>query len=224
MDDMTTPTRPRARAAAPTTLALGVGLTVALTAAMVLVAVAPAGAHSELADSTPAEGETLTQLPESFSVTANEPLLDLGGQGVYLLQIRDAAGDYYGDGCVEISDATLSATPALGSSGDYTMIWQIVSADGHPVSGELEFMWDAPADFEAAESFAEPPVCGEDPDAAPTGEPAPSAETPAPWVLPVTIGLGLLVVILIVVALAMRSARLRLKKQAADRPQTASDD
>lgn len=134
----------------------------ALAGAAVLVAAAPAWAHSEIVDSTPEAGETLTALPDAFSVTASETLLDLDGQGVYELQIRDAAGDYYGDGCVEVVDATMSAEPALGASGDYTMIWQVVSADGHPVSGEIDFTWQAPADFEPAADVAEAPRCGGD--------------------------------------------------------------
>jgi len=151
---MTTSARPRGRAAASALLALLISLAVLFVAA-------PAQAHSDLADSTPAEGETLTELPEAFSVTANEPLLDLDGQGVFRLQIRDAAGDYYGDGCIEVADATMSATPTIGESGDYTMIWQVVSADGHPVSGEVHFTWDAPADFEPAEGVASAPACGD---------------------------------------------------------------
>jgi methionine-rich copper-binding protein CopC len=142
------------------TAALRGAVIATLTGVAVLFAATPAGAHSVLADSTPEEGQTLTELPEAFSVTANEALLDLGGQGVFQLQIRDAEGAYYGDGCVEVVDATMSATPALGASGDYTMIWQVVSADGHPVSGEVHFSWDAPGDFEPSDGVAEPPVCG----------------------------------------------------------------
>jgi methionine-rich copper-binding protein CopC len=145
---------------ARTTAALRGALIATLTGVAVLFAPTPAGAHSVLADSTPEEGEVLTELPEAFSVTANEPVLDLGGQGVFLLQIRDATGAYYGDGCVEVVDATMSATPALGASGEYTMIWQVVSSDGHPVSGEVHFSWDAPADFEPSEGADQPPVCG----------------------------------------------------------------
>ncbi|HWH96867.1 MAG TPA: copper resistance protein CopC [Pseudolysinimonas sp.] len=140
-----------------------------LIGATVLVA-APVSAHSVLVDSTPAEGETLTELPEAFSVTANETLLDLGGQGVFLLQIRDAAGAYYGDGCVEVVDATMSAPAVIGASGKYTMIWRIVSADGHPVSGEVDFTWQAPEGFEPAEGSADAPRCGgpEEPETSPT--------------------------------------------------------
>lgn len=134
----------------------------ALVGAAVLVAATPAWAHSEIVDSTPEAGETLTALPDAFSVTASETLLDLGGQGVFELQIRDAAGDYYGDGCVDVVDATMSADPALGASGEYTMIWQVVSADGHPVSGEIDFTWEAPADFEPAVGVGVAPRCGGD--------------------------------------------------------------
>jgi methionine-rich copper-binding protein CopC len=143
----------RRLASLATTLLIGVA---------VLAPAAPATAHSELADSTPAQGETLTELPEAFSVTANEPVLDLGEQGVFALQIRDAAGGYYGDGCVTIVDATMSAEPVLGESGAYTMLWQIVSADGHPVSGEIAFEWQAPTGFEPAPAAGEAPRCGGD--------------------------------------------------------------
>jgi methionine-rich copper-binding protein CopC len=153
---MTTSAHPRARAATAASLALALGVALALGAA------APAWAHDAIVDSTPAEGETLTALPDAFSVTASEPLPDLGGQGVFGLQIRDAAGGYYGDGCVDIVDATMSTDPALGASGEYTMLWQIVSADGHPVSGEIAFTWEAPADFVPAVAAAEAPSCGQD--------------------------------------------------------------
>jgi methionine-rich copper-binding protein CopC len=112
----------RRLASLATTLLIGVA---------VLAPAAPATAHSELADSTPAQGETLTELPEAFSVTAND-------------------------------DATMSAEPVLGESGAYTMLWQIVSADGHPVSGEIAFEWQAPTGFEPAPAAGEAPRCGGD--------------------------------------------------------------
>jgi methionine-rich copper-binding protein CopC len=189
----------------------------AVTGAAVLLAVAPAWAHSYLVASTPAEGEALTELPDAFSVTANETLLDLqsegsGSQGAFGLQIRDAAGGYYGDGCVNVVDATMSAEPVIGDSGTYTMIWQVVSADGHPVSGEIPFTWEAPDGFEPASAHATAPVCGEDSGVNPTATPAtadPGTET-SPWVFPITVVLGVLVLLL-----ALRSARLQMRNRAA---------
>ena len=189
--------------------ALGIA---ALTGAAVLLAAAPAQAHSYLVASTPTEGETLTELPDAFSVTANETLLDLGTQGAFGLQIRDADGRYYGDGCVNVVDATMSAEPVIGDSGEYTMIWQVVSADGHPVSGEIPFTWEAPDGFEPASALEAAPVCGEDPAASPTGTPADPGSETSPWVFPITVVLGVLVLLL-----ALRSARLQLRNRAAAR-------
>lgn len=176
-----------------------------LVGAAVLVAATPAWAHSEIVDSTPEAGETLIALPDAFSVTASETLLDLDGQGVFALQIRDAAGDYYGDGCVEVLDATMSAEPALGVSGEYTMVWQVVSADGHPVSGEIDFTWQAPAEFEPAVSAAEPPRCDGDL----TGDVTDGEGSPTRGELALGIGIGVAVagVAAVVIVAATRRKR-----------------
>lgn len=140
-----------------------------------------ASAHDELIDSTPENGQTLTELPGTFSVTMNEPLLELDGSKSFALQIQDASGAYYGDGCLTEDGATLSTPAALGAAGDYTLLWQVVSNDGHPVSGEIPFTWAPAAGVEASPALASPPVCGEDPDPVVTTEPTtePSA-TPDP--------------------------------------------
>jgi methionine-rich copper-binding protein CopC len=167
-----------------TYLALGCGL---LAGALTLAAPLAAIAHDELIDSTPTSGQTLTALPDTFSVTMNEPLLALDGSNAFALQITDAAGNYYGDGCLTEDGATLSTPAALGVAGAYTLAWQVVSNDGHPVSGEIPFTWQPPANAEPAPALAAPPVCGEDPQpvvteqpsSGPTPEPSPSAEAPA---------------------------------------------
>jgi methionine-rich copper-binding protein CopC len=177
----------------------------ALAGAAVLLAAAPAWAHSEIVASTPEAGETLTALPDAFSVTASETLLDLGDQGVFALQIRDAAGEYYGDGCVQVVDDTMSAEPALGDSGDYTMIWQVVSADGHPISGEIPFTWEAPADFEPAVGAAEAPRCGGEL----TGDEIDAGGSPTRGELALGIGIGVAVagVAAVVIVAATRRKR-----------------
>jgi methionine-rich copper-binding protein CopC len=138
------PRRPGHRHRGGAALAAGLAAT-ALVAASVLGLAGPASAHNYLVSSTPSAGEALTVLPEKFVITTNEGLLDLSGHGAgFAFQLRDSAGKYYDDGCVTVTGSSMSITPALGAPGKYTVIWQIVSADGHPVSNEFDFSW-APA-------------------------------------------------------------------------------
>lgn len=141
--------------------------TLALVAATVVVGgsvlglSAPAQAHNYLVSSTPSAGEVLTVLPEQFSVTTNAPLLTLDGStSGFALQVVDSAGYYYGDGCLDVTGATLSAGATLGLSGDYTLIWQVVSEDGHPVSGEIAFSWQPADASQTSRGSSTPPDCG----------------------------------------------------------------
>lgn len=147
-----------------------------LVAAAVIALLAPADgaqAHNYLVSSTPAADSTITELPTAFSVTTNEPMLDLTGDGTgFLIEVTDAAGRYYGDGCFTVADGTLSAGATLGEAGLYRFVWQVVSEDGHTVSGEFAFTW-APTDQDAVSpGSATPPVCG-------AVEPTPTASAPA---------------------------------------------
>lgn len=133
----------------------------AVTAVLVLAVTSPAQAHNYLVASTPEAGSTITQLPASFSVTTNETLLDLSGDGAgFAIEITDAAGLYYGDGCISIADATVSTGASLGDPGAYRMLWQLVSSDGHTVSGEVNFTWAPPAGAAASPGSSSPPDCG----------------------------------------------------------------
>jgi methionine-rich copper-binding protein CopC len=118
-------------------------LAVALLVGVAVLAAAPAAqAHNFLVASSPVEGETLTTLPETFFVTTNEDLLALGGSTAgFAFQILDAAGTHYETGCVTVEGATMSTEPRLGDPGEYTVRWQVVSADGHTVSDEIDFTW-----------------------------------------------------------------------------------
>jgi methionine-rich copper-binding protein CopC len=146
---------------------------------MVLGVAAPAQAHNFLVSSTPAAGEVVTALPESISVTTNGPLLDLSGNGAgFAIQVTDAAGSFYGDGCLTVSGSTLSTPAALGVAGTYRVVWQVVSEDGHTVSDEFTFEWAPTAEAERATGQAAPPVCGA---VVPEETTTPTADaTPAP--------------------------------------------
>ncbi len=137
-------------------LVLAFGLAIVAT----LGVAGPASAHNQVVSSTPSSGETLTALPSEFRIVTNEALLDIGGQGRgFAFEIRDAAGRFYETGCVAITDATMTTPAALGAPGAYTVIYQLVSADGHTVSGEIPFTWAPTSTVTAAKGSASPPSC-----------------------------------------------------------------
>ena len=126
-----------------------------------------AQAHNYLIASTPAAGSRITTLPTTFEITTNDDLLDLrGANGAFALQVRDSAGLFYNDGCVTRSGPSLMTHAALGAPGKYTVVWQVVSVDGHPVSGDYDFTWAPASGQPVTTGTATAPVCG--------------AETPSP--------------------------------------------
>jgi len=121
---------------------------------------APAQAHNFLVASTPEVGSTISEVPEVVSVTTNDTLLDLAGEGAgFGILVQDPLGQYYGDGCVTISGDTLSTPAALGTPGEYTVTWQVVSTDGHPVSSTFVFDWDPSDTATISEGSSTPPDC-----------------------------------------------------------------
>jgi copper resistance protein C len=142
------------------TMPLAAGVTVALAIAGVLALGGPAAAHNQIVSSTPSPNETLTALPAQFAIETNEALLDIGGTGRgFAFEIRDAHGTFYEDGCVTIVDDNMFTTARLGAPGKYTIIFQIVSADGHAVSGTIPFTWAPTAAVVVTTGVSSPPGC-----------------------------------------------------------------
>jgi copper resistance protein C len=165
----------RRRSTTRTAALLGAGAALGTAGALALAL--PASAHNYIVSSSPGDGETLTALPAEFSATTNDTLLDVTGEGAqFAFQVRDASGGYYGDGCVEIVDGTMSTAAAIGEPGDYTVGYQFVSADGHTVTGEYGFTWAPAGDYEASEPSAEAPVCGVTPAVGSEATESPEAE------------------------------------------------
>ncbi|GAA1224040.1 copper resistance CopC family protein [Rhodoglobus aureus] len=158
---------------------IGAAFSAVAIAALVLLVAAPAYAHNYLVASSPAEGQTLTELPTEFSVSTNDTLLDLAGDGGgFAIQVTNEAGDYFGDGCFTIRDDSLSTGASLGEPGDYLMRWQLVSSDGHTISGEINFDWQPDTSQTISEGLNAPPTCGGGTldETAPTDESAPSED------------------------------------------------
>jgi methionine-rich copper-binding protein CopC len=139
--------------------ALGVGGI--LVAASVLGLAGPAFAHNFLVSSDPSAGQTLTKLPSKFIITTNEGLLDLSGHGAgFAFDIEDSHHKFYGNGCVTVTGPSMTIQPVIGPAGKYSVIWQIVSADGHIVSNEYTFTWKPSGSFTPAVGASHPQNCG----------------------------------------------------------------
>ena len=175
----------------------------ALGGLLALGVATPSAAHSVIVDSTPTAGETLTELPAEFGVTANETLLDVADGAGFAIQVRDEAGLYYGTGCLSIVDASMTTPAALGAAGEYTMVYQLVSADGHTLGGEIPFRWEPPAGFEPEEGSAAAPACGNGPAPNPgpgvSEDPSSMPLTEAIWIGAAVLAVGIAVAIAIVV-------------------------
>lgn len=135
-------------------LALGLG------AAGVVGAAGLASAHNVVVGTTPASGSTVTEPPASVDVTFDDVVLDLSAEGSStVVTVTDADGTDHATGCPTMRDRTVSVPVALGEGGQYTVDWRIVSADGHPTSGEFSFTYDPPAGAEAATPAADATPC-----------------------------------------------------------------
>ena len=107
-----------------------------LTATLVLLSFTPgrASAHAELTSSTPAQGEVLARSPQSLVLEFNEEVVVMSdsmqlvsGGTTATFTVSESVGGF-----------SVKPTSALGD-GPWSLVWQVVSADGHLVAGVLSF-------------------------------------------------------------------------------------
>jgi copper transport protein len=124
------------RAAGGRLLLAGSSLLLAMLA--VLIGAAPAQAHASLVLSTPAAGSTVPVAPTTVRLTFSE-VISVSPAGVSLTGPR---GDRLGVDVRRDPADALSVQIALPTgltAGTYTMTWNVLSIDGHPVSGAFRF-------------------------------------------------------------------------------------
>ncbi|BCU82096.1 hypothetical protein JIR001_18790 [Polycladomyces abyssicola] len=92
-------------------------------------------AHTHLKQSTPGDGDTVSQPVQKLTLVFEERI-EQGGS----VELRDDAGHTVKPSSVKIQGDTLEAT--LGSAlpdGNYTAQWKIIGLDGHPMQGSFHF-------------------------------------------------------------------------------------
>lgn len=138
---------------------------VIVAAIAVFAIAAPASAHDQLVSSTPSDGEQLAVAPTSVTMTFSGELLvlDDSAAGAVVLVVDESGADWSA-GSVTVSGSTVTAElrPDMPVAG-YQVRWQVVSEDGHPISGVIPFTIGDATPFTIAGT---PSSAGETPDAA----------------------------------------------------------
>ncbi|WP_454293360.1 copper resistance CopC family protein [Salana multivorans] len=96
---------------------------------------APASAHDTLRTSTPADGAVLDTAPSEVVLEMSATALELGTE----IQVLDTAGTNVASGAPEIADRFITVPVGGLAAGEYTVVWRVVSSDGHPIDGTFTF-------------------------------------------------------------------------------------
>jgi copper transport protein len=131
-------------------------------AGVALVAVAPAAsAHAALLFTSPAADSAVPVAPKVLTLTFDESVT-LAGPPVTL---TNAKGSRVAVGPArQSSGRSVITVPVAGQlpAGVYTVTWQVISADGDPVSAQYEFaVGPAPASLSSAAASAQPSTPGQ---------------------------------------------------------------
>ena len=100
-----------------------------------------AHAHTSLELSTPSNNQSIEFMPADLSATFDEDLIEIEGEVVNTLELQSADGTNYLLSAATIAGPVVSAKvgDAEYPAGNYLLKYRVVSADGHPVTGEISF-------------------------------------------------------------------------------------
>ncbi len=176
-----------------------------LAAVIGLADIAPAVAHDELLAASPEDGQVVETAPAAVELEFSNDIIEMGTAII----LFDTAGDQLAVGEPVIAGRTVTATlPPDVADGDYQLRWRVVSSDGHPIEGTIDFGVGvgATGDYAAAtasDDASDQPDDAEQTDAQDSGETSPASGS---W--PIVAGIvGGLAAIALVVTLIIRTIR-----------------
>ncbi|MFF4008763.1 copper resistance CopC/CopD family protein [Streptomyces sp. NPDC001717] len=142
----TTAPAPSAARVRATALLPRLALVLAALLATLFTAATPATAHAALTASDPKDGAVVATAPAQVTLSFSEQVA-MGGDSIRIL---DPQGKRVDTG--ELRDLCSGNTVRYGTAlrsglpnGTYTVAWQAVSADSHPISGAFTFSIGAPS-------------------------------------------------------------------------------
>ena len=116
-------------------------LLLVLSIPLITTSASPAHAHTSLELSTPSDSQSIEFMPAGLSASFDEDLIEIEGEEVNTLELESADGTKYVLSAATIAGPTVSANAGDGEypAGEYLLKYRVVSADGHPVTGEIRF-------------------------------------------------------------------------------------
>ncbi|MEU2333037.1 copper resistance protein CopC [Streptomyces sp. NPDC013172] len=117
-------------------------LFLAVTGAL-LAGAGPASAHAALTGSDPAQGVVVPEAPDQVSLTFSENV-SMNSNSIRVLDPRGKRVDTAKPDNLSATTYGVQLKSGLGK-GTYTVAWQVVSADSHPVAGAYTFSVGAPS-------------------------------------------------------------------------------
>ncbi|MFG6477092.1 copper resistance protein CopC [Microbacterium sp. P06] len=199
------------RRRAPWVLAAGL-----LTVFAVFAPVSAVSAHDQLVSTDPSADAVLDALPSEITLGFSAELLGDGGANV--VEVTDAAGTALADGPAVVDGTFVTQALTGAASGPITVLWRVVSSDGHPISGEFAFTVEGaavptPEPTETTPSASPEPTMttmttpAETPEPSATDDPSSdaSAAGPLPWVVGAIVLVAVIAVVLYLLVIRPRS-------------------
>jgi methionine-rich copper-binding protein CopC len=104
-----------------------------------LFIIAPASAHTSLVTSIPESGAVLNEVPAEVRLKFNEDLLLVDTKNPNRIEVVNGVGQVVsGMTVVEGPEIYTALDLSFEPSGEYSVNYRVVSADGHPNEGEYK--------------------------------------------------------------------------------------
>ena len=113
---------------------------IALLLMVILLTPTNSYAHTTLVSSSPKERAVLNTSPKTISLTFNENLIKISGKNISRISLLDSSKKPVALGKITLNRSKLTApVQSILATGKYTIRYRVVSADGHPVTGTINF-------------------------------------------------------------------------------------
>lgn len=107
----------------------------------------PATAHTALEASTPEDGARLDAPPEQIVLDFTESVRTRLSR----VSVRGPGGEQFEQGATQsAADKVTQPVRPLGAAGEYEIVFRVVAADGHPLTGTVRFTMSRPGPGAAA--------------------------------------------------------------------------